>query len=225
MRLFVAIVVAIYLGPASAQLAAWQVGGIAGFAASVGDLKSGIIGALTGAFVYAVEHGVNKLASNSNQANARTTDGSRKTTYVGGARDSSTEIVKGMFDQHDGDAYFEWTQGSELADWMDANQSSELTVIGHSYGGDTAAGVVAGGHFVDNLITVDPVGWVRPDFSSVSANSGNWVNYDSVGTGVTFNNAIATISGAWNGAPRGFADQHIGVKLGHVDICFAHCRP
>lgn len=82
-----------------------------------------------------------------------------RTAYVGGAMDSISKIVYGRYVEHGGpnDVYFEWTQGGEPAAWIDANQASELTVIGHSYGGDTAAEVVASGHYVDTLITVDPV--------------------------------------------------------------------
>lgn len=60
---------------------------------------------------------------------------------------------------------------------------------------------------------------------SVSKNSGLWINYDSAGTGVSRNNAIATIGGAWNNAPQGYADQLIPVQLEHWGICTVHCRP
>ena len=151
----------------------------------------------------------------------------KRIAFVGGAADSTSEIVKGIYKQHGGpnDVYFEWTQGKELAAWIDANQGSELTVIGHSYGGNTAAGVVAGGHSVGTLITVDPVGMFRPNFSNVAKYSGTWTNYNSVGTGIKWSNFVATMGRAYNNAPRKFADSHHNVKLDHVGICLKHCVP
>ena len=107
--------------------------------------------------------------------------------FVGGAADDNplgAGVVRAAYNGHlaaygpDSAAYFECTQHEELALWIDQTNGSG-TVIAHSYGADMAAQVVADGHSVSRLVTVDPVGWSRPDFSRVAANSGVWQNYDA----------------------------------------------
>ena len=151
----------------------------------------------------------------------------RRTAYVGGAHDGKGGPVLAAFEKYGGqnDAYFEWTDGEALANWIDSNQGDYLKVIAHSYGGDTAAGVVANGHYVNELITVDPVGRFMPNLANVAKNTGVWTNYDSVGGGETWNNLVATAGGAWNNRPMGFADYHHTSNLGHVGICVQFCRP
>jgi hypothetical protein len=90
-------------------------------------------------------------------------------------------------------------------------------VYGHSYGGDTAASVVAAGHPVDTLITVDPVSWFRPSYAAVAANAGTWVDYNATGGGGSLPNFIAGIGGAWNNAPSGYTSV-IGLPYNHAQI-------
>jgi RHS repeat-associated protein len=151
-----------------------------------------------------------------------------KTAYVGGFGDDGNEFVKGMYDKYgqEGDVYFEWHQGKELAAWIDSNQEFNLTVIGHSYGGDTVATIVSKGHYVDNLITVDPVGRTKPNFEAVAEHSGTWTNYNAVGGGrMNMNNFVARVGGHWGDRPGNFADSHHRVDADHVQACLIHCRP
>ena len=151
------------------------------------------------------------------------------TAYVGGAQDDHYEHVKSIYEQYGGDddIYFEHHQKKELALWLDNNLGNETTVIGHSWGGHSAMEVIARGHWVDNLITVDPVGgWVggRPNLLKVVRNTGNWTNYDSIAKGLKDGNFIAKIGRAYNSKPFGYADSHIEVNLGHVGICYQYCK-
>lgn len=98
-------------------------------------------------------------------------------------------------------------------------------VIGHSYGTDTATHIVANGHSVDRLVTVDPVGWTRPDFAAVASNSGSWINYSAVGGGNAFANFTATVGDAWNNAPAPHATIHRNINRDHATICAYYCRP
>ncbi len=158
-----------------------------------------------------------------------------KVAYVGGFFDSwfngPAKIAYQRAQKNGVDAiYFTWDQGEELASWLDTNKASDKIVIGHSYGGDTAATVVSQGHTVQQLVTVDPVGWSRPNFSSVSKYSNQWINVNSVGNqsgGVrgSIANIIAGVGGAWNYRPGGYANSHINSKYDHATICDYYCQP
>ena len=77
--------------------------------------------------------------------------------------------------------YFDWQQSSDLASFILAN-NGHVVVIGHSYGADTAAAVVASlGLKVDVLLTLDPVSIFRPDYVKVAANANSWIDYNAVG--------------------------------------------
>ena len=75
------------------------------------------------------------------------------TAYVGGAMDSTSRIMLNIFERHKvfDDAYFEWTQGKALSSWIAAHSDYDkrVKVVGHSYGGHTAARVIARGQRVD----------------------------------------------------------------------------
>ena len=153
------------------------------------------------------------------------------TAYVGGFFDSTIGgPVKSNFEVFGvpGDEYFTWTEDIELGAWIDVNNNgvkkSRVTVIGHSYGADTAATVVASGHKVDRLITVDPVGWTRPDYARVAANSRAWANFNATVTGANFPDFIAGIGGAWNEGPRGYADKYGSAPHNHANICSGYCN-
>lgn len=151
----------------------------------------------------------------------------KKIAWVGGVNDKNTEIVKGVYKKHgkESDAYFQWWQGRRLAAWVTQNKHCAITLIGHSYGGNTAASVVAKGYCVAHLITVDPVGMRRPNFKKVATHCGMWTNYNSVGSGACWANTVAALGRAYNSAPKHYADFHQNVKLNHVDICLVHCKP
>ncbi|MGF1865980.1 hypothetical protein L4D15_12020 [Enterovibrio norvegicus] len=143
--------------------------------------------------------------------------------FVGGAGDSSMHGTVKNIAAEQGGIYFTWDQGKKLAAWIDENKNNSIRLIGHSYGGDTAATVVSKGHKVDVLVTVDPVSHFRPDFEKVAANSGKWINYDSVSKDITWNNTVGAIGGDWDSAPKKYADEHIESDLGHVRICLNYC--
>lgn len=121
--------------------------------------------------------------------------------------------------------YFTWDEGSKLASWIDANNGN-VTVIGHSYGGDTAASVVAQGRAVKMLVTVDPVSWFRPDFAAVQANAGIWTNWNATGGQGTLPNIIAGLGGAWNNAPSPYTTWHgSGGIQNHATIMICPASP
>ena len=151
-----------------------------------------------------------------------------RTAYVGGFGDCRNKFVRRMFEAYgkNGDLYFEHYQERALAEWIDeSNSNYSITVIGHSYGGNSAARVVANGYRVHRLITVDPVGRFKPNFKNVAKYSAVWTNYVATGGGINRNNLIARMGGWYGHRPKQYASHHICVDKDHVDICFQCCRP
>src|SRR5262249_8306507 len=135
-------------------------------------------GALNGAANYAVYAAVQYMLQSQQTGPTLSHPGDGATAFVGGFFDYAIRgPVYSAYTQYIQDspslgaAYFTWDQRSALASWIDANGGA-VTVVGHSWGAATAATVVAAGHQVESLITVDPVSWLRPDYVAVAANAG-----------------------------------------------------
>jgi hypothetical protein len=177
-------------------------------------------GAVTGAFVRLL----GEMAASQRKPTYQSGKGG--VAFVGGFFDKTIHgPVLQAYEAYTGDkAYFQWYESEALGQWIDAN-GGNVSVIGHSYGADMAAEVVAAGHAVNSLRTVDPVGWIRPDYASVAANSGSWVNYNATGAGATWPNFVATVGGAWNGAPSGHATHINAQGYDHAGVCFRYCTP
>jgi RHS repeat-associated protein len=180
-------------------------------------------GATTAAFSYMF----GDMARRSRQRNPTFQEGKGGVAFVGGFFDKTIHgPLLQAYEAYAGDkAYFQWYESEALGQWIDAN-GGNASVIGHSYGADMAAEVVAAGHSVNALRTVDPVGWTRPNFANVAANSGSWVNYNAVGGGATWPNFVAGIGGAWNNAPSSFLGfAHRNVTYDHAGVCSRYCSP
>ena len=152
-----------------------------------------------------------------------------KLVFVGGLGDQSIggdELVHGAFKAYlhpNGDQsvtnpnvqYFSWDQADQLKAYIQANKG-DVTVVAHSWGADTVANVVAGGTSVKQLITLDPVSYIRPDLSAVAANSGQWIDLNAVG-GRSFNlpNIVAGIGAPWNTGPNGVATIFKNINTDH----------
>jgi len=94
---------------------------------------------------------------------------------------------------------------------------ARINVIGHSYGGDTAAKAVAAtGKGVDLLITIDPVSAFKPVMAAVAARAGQWIDVDAVPEGgMSGPDIYATKGGSWGFLPQGTADVFIGAPFHH----------
>ncbi len=95
----------------------------------------------------------------------------------------------------------------------------------HSWGGDTAATVVAHGAKVGALITIDPVSHFPPDLGDVKANTKNWININAnpnqakkEGEGNGPGNLIAGLGGAWNDDPKDYATHHYNANINHGGV-------
>ena len=98
----------------------------------------------------------------------------------------------------------------------------QVNLIGHSWGGDTAARVA-----IDNpgrvsvLVTVDPVTTfgTTPDFSPLHTSVGAWININAAGkpNRGDASNVIATF-GRWGNDPNRYATLHRSVPYNHGDF-------
>jgi len=147
--------------------------------------------------------------------------------FVGGFGDATSGIVQDDFNQYqlerpsDPSAYFSWTDGTKLANWIQQEDAAgyQVTVIAHSYGGDTAATVAANGSKVFNLVLLDPVSLARPSLSAMQANATNIYDYDATGgSALQQSNLIAGIGGAWNHYAAGVAQMYDVTNASHADI-------
>ena len=96
--------------------------------------------------------GINPYVAVSNNPLNRIDPDGLRDIFVGGAGDASSEIVKSYYSQyskeHPDSAYYSWTQLDDIVKDINGTArnapGSPINIIGHSYGGDTAAGVHPG---------------------------------------------------------------------------------
>jgi len=98
-----------------------------------------------------------------------------------------------------------------------------ITIIGHSYGGSTAAGaILANPGRVGVLVTIDPVGDDRVDYDTIQSSVGNWINVNAVrrpdSSRFALGNIVAYLGGSWDNDPQGHADTFISAPFDHPDF-------
>lgn len=186
---------------------------VGGTAEVIGGGKFGN-GAATGAFI-------RMLNDESHNEGPTLSEGTGGKAFVGGFFDywGGNAMLTEYQNYKGPKAYFTWDQGSALASWIDSN-GGNVDIVAHSYGADTAASVVADGHRVNNLLTLDPVSWSRPNFASIATNS-VWTNINATGgSSLNFSNIVAGVGGAWNNTPKSFLPQgrHVQQDAIHADV-------
>ncbi|HEV2681403.1 MAG TPA: alpha/beta fold hydrolase [Rhodanobacter sp.] len=146
--------------------------------------------------------------------------------FIGGAGDSSSQIVGSYYAQyhqsHPDSNYFTWDQQDQILALVNSlNKNEPINLIGHSYGGDTAARVAQKAcRQVDMLITIDPVSRFHGhDYADIAAHAKLWVDVNGTGgSAFQISNFIAGLGGAWNSGPQGFATSYIGADNVHADF-------
>jgi pimeloyl-ACP methyl ester carboxylesterase len=146
--------------------------------------------------------------------------------YVGGFGD---EIQGGPVlryaKEHDDEpghnaVYFPWdTSVAALAKYLDSlPPGSHINLIGHSYGGDTAANVaLLTRRRIDVLITIDPVSRrERPSYADVRSHVGQWIDVNAATVNKDeIDNWIAGWGGAWDTGPQDFASSFVNATANH----------
>jgi RHS repeat-associated protein len=117
-------------------------------------------------------------------------------------------------------AVFSWWEGDRAAAYLNSRPSGEVnTVIGWSYGGDTAAKLAASGNVrINKLFTIDPVGLFPADGPTVRVNTEFWFN---IHTKVDPENMYPTdhVASTGNQYPdQPYADANYDTNLHHKDF-------
>jgi RHS repeat-associated protein len=133
--------------------------------------------------------------------------------------------IKGTYDN-----YFTWDEKSKMLDYIKSLPSGEpINIIGHSYGGSTAADVVAcSSRRINSLTTVDPAShfgvangyafW-KPGYDDVLRNTDSWTNINYVLPGIPdFSDLIVTAGGDWGDGPNRPGINYIERPAHHAEF-------
>lgn len=134
--------------------------------------------------------------------------------WVGGALDNHTRLLGRHVgaDQH----YVQWYEKQRLMRLLQSYSPEHIVLVGHSYGASTAAKLVAKGHSVHVLITLDPVGWQPVALHRIPQHCHYWLNVRAADTKANFANWVARAGGWWQHAPQQFAHQHLEIHADHA---------
>lgn len=146
--------------------------------------------------------------------------------FIGGFFDSFLRIVKNYAKEYRINnsghlvKYFSWTDKEEIINYINSIPSSEpINLIGHSFGGHTAAQVAAGTvRPIDLLVTVDPVG--RRDVGNFTQNVNKWVNVTATPTKGNLSDFSAWLGGKGGRLPVEKATTNITVDVHHEQFAF-----
>ena len=116
--------------------------------------------------------------------------------------------------------YFPWTiDPAALAKYIDSlPPDARINVIGHSYGGDTAANAaILARRQIDVFVTIDPVSrFFRSDYAAIEQHVGRWIDVNAATTDKAgVDNYVAGAGGAWDRGPLGIADRFIDAAADH----------
>lgn len=152
--------------------------------------------------------------------------------FVGGFGDAGSGIVRfysDRFSERNRDlitVYRSWDDGDAISTLMTGLPTqARIGLVGHSWGGDTAAMAVAAfgarGRQMDVLVTIDPVGRGTSQnfFSRVRAGTRLWFNVNAMGgSSLQGSNIMAGIGSAYNEAPMAYAHVFINAPMTHEDF-------
>jgi RHS repeat-associated protein len=129
--------------------------------------------------------------------------------YIGGAGDATTGIVNNWVKENAPDAkYFEWTQGKDIKKLIDSQPDGEpINLIGHSYGGDTAAWAALNScKPITSLTTIDPVSRFKPNSDDIKKKVKDWTNVNATPLVPDRTDFIAALGGKWGDGPRPYSN-------------------
>lgn len=126
-------------------------------------------------------------------------------------------------------AYFGYNEKDKILAAIRAaranNPCEPINLVGHSYGGDTAAVVARAladdGVRTNALITVDPVGGAIPGFWDDGDHLTGvdlWSNINATPANRNASDTVASIGGKWGNAVNGEADLFANVNANHADF-------
>jgi pimeloyl-ACP methyl ester carboxylesterase len=150
--------------------------------------------------------------------------------FIGGANDATSRIVYNVFRSFAAQntdlivRYFSHDQRRAILTFLKSYGAAPITLVGHSWGADTAAAVAASapkklGRAINLLITIDPVGRFTSNgfFERVAAGTDRWVNVFTPSNS-SRGDTVAGVGGRWGDDAAGFADVHFNSTLVHEDF-------
>lgn len=151
--------------------------------------------------------------------------------FVGGLGDQNSAIVYKEYERFKfarpdvASRYFSHDENRAIGNYIKTlSDDAPVTLIGHSWGGDTAAQVALNlPKRITTLITVDPVGnwtpWLH-SYDSIANSVGRWIDVDAESSGEpTFGDSIARL-GRWGTGPAGAAHNFFSLDEHHDN--FSH---
>ena len=152
--------------------------------------------------------------------------------FIGGGGDAETGIVREFREGARNEIaprsteYFAHVERARVLARIAAQPAgTRIVLVGHSWGGDTAAQVAATlgqqGRPVATLITVDPVGrGLSEDFMRrVRGGASEWINIRATGGGWDdWSNMVAALGSRYGSFPQGCATRHIEAPFRHADF-------
>jgi|GEM_PF-2604214 len=121
--------------------------------------------------------------------------------------------------------YFPWDQGKQVQDYVKSlPPGTDVSLVGHSYGGDTAAQVTQSlgqqNIPVNTLVTVDPVGhfWGDGFMSNVANNTDRWVNVQADPPSSNWSDRVAFWGDRVGADVKPYVDNFIVSPNNHEDF-------
>ena len=122
--------------------------------------------------------------------------------------------------------YFSWDQTDNIVAYLKTVGNAPITLIGHSYGADTAAKVAAFAmetlhRTINLLVTVDPVsrfGLTEHMFARIAAGTDRWVNITAMPETPNRSDLVAAIGGKWPASANAYADDSYTYNTNHNDF-------
>jgi pimeloyl-ACP methyl ester carboxylesterase len=150
--------------------------------------------------------------------------------FVGGAGDQDSAIVYGEYERFKfarpdiPSRYFSHDENRAISNYIKTlPDGAPVTLIGHSWGGDTAAQVALNlPKRITRLITVDPVGTFTPwlhSYDAIAKSVGKWTNINAQpGEERTAGDRVAGFGGRWGTGPAGAAHNFVTLNGHHDDF-------
>jgi pimeloyl-ACP methyl ester carboxylesterase len=146
--------------------------------------------------------------------------------FIGGAGDSSHGIVGKSnslhYDVYGQNYYYNHDEGDAAEELINSlPEGTEINVIGHSWGGSTAANIVEDNPGkINKLITIDPVTKRigRADFDKLKENTEQWINIDAIGRPGRTTGGDSVAIRKWGIEPDEYADVFVQAPFAHEDF-------
>ena len=175
------------------------------------------------------------------------------TLFIGGLYDDSMKPVSGYYHervpppspqspQFPNPSYHSWSDEAGILQYINTQipQDAAINIVGHSFGGDTAAKVAVGcGRHINLLITVDPAVSIEdthpqpgrvgrraeaipPDpsirYKEIKAHVKQWIDINATGGSALELSNFISGPGQWGVFPKGYADIYISEPFIHADF-------